>query len=885
MLKFIKKYKEYFITGGISLLILIILFSIKGIYPFGNNSLLYSDMNDQISSYYYYFYDAIKGNNSLLINFNASNGINFFGIIAYYILSPFSLLVLLVERSKIYLFISVIVALKMITCNLTCLYMIKKLFKNINIPLSIILAITYGFSAYALNYYQITPWIDAMYMLPLIVVGLKKLLDTGDSKMYILTLTLSLYFSFYISLMIIIFIFLLSLPYIIAYLKNKNIGQKILSLGISTILSIGSALVIIIPTYKQISISSRMISSLDSLINSKLGPLTDKIALFIFGPLAFLGIFLLLKDYKKHKKFLSFYVPSMILLLLPVIIEPINKLLHFGSYASFPYRFGFITTLFIIIGACYYFNNYKIKTENIKVTTKIISTIIVIISTILVVFITIYNYTDFQIAIDNLTLSNTKILFVMLAATFVITLIAQFTIYILNNGINKYSVHLLSILALVHIICNAYIYIGIEFIQPDVKKIYDDLSLIEKDNNNKTHFKYKNETTYLINNSSNVTRIPSLDHFSSLTDDSNQKNLKLLGYTSYWTQTHSKGGTLFSDILLGNKYIINNEEKVENYTLKKQYNNLYLHEYNQDISYGYLVEQNTNINKYNNTFDIQNAIYKSITNDDDLFTIHKPDNIHNISVNKKNYLIKDKDNFVEYNITIDKKSKIYLELYSSLDNRENTDIYELFNIYVNNELYLKNFPTKDYNGLVDFGTFEKEKVNIKIEFLDDCSLKSLNIGSLDMEKLEHFTTTNKLDYDIDFSNNKINISIDNEGNNILFIPINYNDSYTAYNNNNKTEIIRLYNNYIGIELNKGENNISIEFVPRYLKECFVISLLFIIGTIIILKTNIYNKLLNIKLLQKIAKVLYLSLYILVLIFIYILPTICFLISFVKYIKI
>ena len=45
-----KKLKPYLLTTGIVLGIFIIIFLLKGIYPFGKNSLIWSDMHDQIIS-------------------------------------------------------------------------------------------------------------------------------------------------------------------------------------------------------------------------------------------------------------------------------------------------------------------------------------------------------------------------------------------------------------------------------------------------------------------------------------------------------------------------------------------------------------------------------------------------------------------------------------------------------------------------------------------------------------------------------------------------------------------------------------------------------------------------------------------------------------------
>ena len=220
------KYKDYLLAGGITFFIFIVIFLLKGIYPFGTNSLIYGDMYDKLTSSYYYLYDCIYNGQSFLINFTSSGGINFFGIFTSFLLNPFSLLILFVERNKIYLFVSIIVVLKLVLCNLTCCYMLKKIFKNMNSYLSVFLALLYGFSIYGLAYYQMSSWIDAMYMLPLIIVGLKNLFEFDKPFMYIVTLTLSLYFSFYLSLIVTICLFLVSIFYIHTYVDKEKHSKK-----------------------------------------------------------------------------------------------------------------------------------------------------------------------------------------------------------------------------------------------------------------------------------------------------------------------------------------------------------------------------------------------------------------------------------------------------------------------------------------------------------------------------------------------------------------------------------------------------------------------------------------------------------------------------------
>ena len=45
-----KKYKDYFIVGGISTFILSVLFVYFVIYPFGNNTVLTGDLYTQVSA-------------------------------------------------------------------------------------------------------------------------------------------------------------------------------------------------------------------------------------------------------------------------------------------------------------------------------------------------------------------------------------------------------------------------------------------------------------------------------------------------------------------------------------------------------------------------------------------------------------------------------------------------------------------------------------------------------------------------------------------------------------------------------------------------------------------------------------------------------------------
>ena len=60
--------KKYFISGLVVAVILLIVFLVKGMYPFGKNYIMWGDMYEQIVPMYYNFYDVIRNGKSILID-------------------------------------------------------------------------------------------------------------------------------------------------------------------------------------------------------------------------------------------------------------------------------------------------------------------------------------------------------------------------------------------------------------------------------------------------------------------------------------------------------------------------------------------------------------------------------------------------------------------------------------------------------------------------------------------------------------------------------------------------------------------------------------------------------------------------------------------------
>lgn len=843
--------KKYIVTSIVILGVLSVIFFIKGYYPFGSQSIIWSDMHEQITAMYYHFYDSIYNSKSLFVDFNSGGAINFVGVLAYYILSPFTLIILFFPRELIDNAVSIIVALKILLSGLTCLYFISKTFNKIDDNYKIILSLLYAFSSYSLTLYIITPWIDIVYLFPMLLLGLKKLLDLESSKLYIITLSISLICSFYITFIVLLFIIFSSFLYLYIF-KKENIKKAIFHLGVATIISILIASVILIPSFIQIFASQRASINLAEIVNSKFGPLSDKIAYLFGSTILIVFSLLILLNFKKHKKFTIFLFLNLLLLGLPLIIEPINKMWHFGSYVYFCYRYGFIIVLFLIIGAGYYLTNLDSMKKYPIIASKIIPLLLLII-TFIVMFVIFYKY-RFRIflAIDSLTFTRDKI---ALLSLFIVSLLIFITVLILfftNKKESNFTIIFLYIITISHILFNSYFYFN-KYDSNYLNNQYNWMEEIYDINLLKDKYYVKETNRILISNYGMVSDIRTFSNFTSLVDKTNYETMIMLGYDSYGNDTEAIGGNLFTDIILAQKYIISDRKISDSYYhyVNDIDNYLYIYEFS-NLPFGFVINNNSSIKNAKNSMEASNIIYNSITNNDNIFDIEKLDALEN------KYFISG-------------KKRLYLDIDFNINDKRNN--YNLFDIYVNGNLLYQSIPNTNRNGTLYLGEFLDEEVEIKIVSLKENNIKDINLGILDLQKIDDFLNNYGKNVDIEFNHNKMIISTNGNNNDLLFLPITYLDNYKCSTH----EIFRVYDNFIGIKLHDGENIIEISFIPKGFIIGIIISF---IGIVFFIIWERYLYKLNLTLLNNIFYYIYLVLFILLVSFYYIVLPILFIISFI-----
>ncbi len=180
--------------------------------PFGNYSMLYSDMYHQYYPFFVAFRNAIRSGEGLMYTWSVGLGMDYLGLIAYYLASPLNLLSILVPEGWLLEFFSLLVPVKLGLAGLFFAIFLKKIFGKRDWSIAVFGGF-YGLCAWALGFQWNVMWLDTFALLPLVALGTVALLRERKFLLYTLSLFLSIFANYYIGLFTCIFVFLLFFVY------------------------------------------------------------------------------------------------------------------------------------------------------------------------------------------------------------------------------------------------------------------------------------------------------------------------------------------------------------------------------------------------------------------------------------------------------------------------------------------------------------------------------------------------------------------------------------------------------------------------------------------------------------------------------------------------
>jgi uncharacterized membrane protein YfhO len=363
----VQKYYYYLLAFSISPFLLLLAYCLRGVYPFGQSSVLALDLNGQYIYYYEYYRGIFLADNSIFYSFGRSLGGEMIGTFAYYLASPFSLTLLLFPRVLITEAVLTMILIKVGAAALTFAVYLRVAKKAQ--PLTMILFSTmYGLMSYNIIQTMNPMWLDGPIFFPLIILAVERLVDLNRWPLYVFFLSLMFTANFYIGYMIGIFVLIYYFYYLYLGKKYENwkAGLKKVAIFLAaSLFALAGSLWLLLPTYNALrfgkfGFTSPNFAPLQKLdifdLYAKMLPLSyDSVNVqghpFIYCgllTLILLALYFTSAGITRHKKIVSALLLTTIVLFFSV--SSLDLLLHgFQEPIWLNFRYAFIFSFIALI--------------------------------------------------------------------------------------------------------------------------------------------------------------------------------------------------------------------------------------------------------------------------------------------------------------------------------------------------------------------------------------------------------------------------------------------------------------------------------------------------------------------------------------------------------
>ena len=802
------------------------LYSENGLYPYGNKTVSWCDMDQQVVPLLMDFKDVLSGKEGFFFSFKNAGGMNFYGVFFFFLASPFTFLIAFVEKGDIALFVNILVMLKMCAMAGTAsFYLAKKHPKAwlMNIALSTL----YAYSGYTMMYYQNMIWLDIAYLFPLLLLGLERLKE-GKRALFICVLSACMVVNYYLGYMIVVFLLLYAFVWTLLSKDKKFAGNFLLSCAVAALLSA----VVWLPSFIQYFSSGRKTSIVENLRNS--GMLTPyQTALPTVFSILFLFPFALgAKSETDENVRLRFVL--FIATVIPLFIEPIAKMWQTGSYMSFPTRYAFITIFLCITLAMDTASKWAKEEEQAlgtrwqkmvkKAPMYALNVGIVLLAAWYYVFSIRYTKQHAE-TMDQYSQSlwGNAASFEALFTLYAVALVVGSILFLLHRfrllkpvmlwvAVGVLVLSELYIAPVTYMLTPAH---GVEWLQ-DVTEMADVID-------DEGFYRVKSDKEYsgrdFDANLMGSLGYNALGHYTSLTGGNYMTAIKRFGYTSYWMEVGNSGGTLLSDALLSVKYSISSQKTDADVAQGGYYG---ISKTLASLPLGVLTKKDIIAEKtdFSDRANLQKTLYQDFFGSENGVTVYELNDatLENLTVTEQadgKYVLAPKSNKtgkIIFHINTSEKETLYFNVFGENTNALKQSINGKFSISAPS-CHKSNFPGQKENGLLSLGAYQNQSFNVTVSVSGEVQVSELGLVGIKNGQLVS-DIENARTLDMQTGKNEIVGRYTAEGGECVFLSVPYDRGMKLKINGKRAELYEVYDGFTAFYLKAGENEISITFTPQ-----------------------------------------------------------------------
>ena len=357
-----------FIPAFITLMVFMGVIAVKGIFPFGANTIDYYDMGQEMGPLYYHIWDVLHGKSSFFYSWYIDLGQNLsMSSSVEYDPSIYSLFFLLIPREYCLKALSLYMGLRLFFMSFNMSIFLRKTVKT-PYAYRVAFSTAYGLCGYTLTHYTVPTFLDMAALFPLLMLAVYRVLKgekrrIGSTSMYAVFLGYMLILSYYLSIMNLIFILLVSGAYILILCKKEDRGGASKRLIIGTAGGVCLSMCTVLPAFLQLMGSTRASSEETAGILQRIMDLLRSVGADMYymkwwqlsGSLMAMAVILAgIIKYRKEKRENLFVILACFFPCALIPFESINLLWHMGSYYQYPLRCGYIIAFALLAAAAYY---------------------------------------------------------------------------------------------------------------------------------------------------------------------------------------------------------------------------------------------------------------------------------------------------------------------------------------------------------------------------------------------------------------------------------------------------------------------------------------------------------------------------------------------------
>lgn len=343
---------------------LVLAFALLGVHPFGDAQILVVDGWHQYFPFLKELQYKLQSGGSLLYSWNSGMGTNFLSLMSYYTASPLNLLVGLFPQDALRDVYTLLLTIRIGFAGFSCAYFLHKVFHKDDWTLPCF-SLMYAFCALIGGYFWNVMWMDAVAILPLVMLGVLSIVREGKFRLYTLTLAVAIISNYYIGYMVCLFTVIFFMICAIGCKLNvKTFFLRLGQIALFSVLAILMTAFLTLPAYFALQNSYSTGVAFNRAISWKTGltELISRLAAFTppstkteppnlycgLLPVMMLAVYLRQKTFSIRER-IAVGV-SVVFLLASCSLNLLDFIWHGFHFTNMvPYRFTFVLAFLLII--------------------------------------------------------------------------------------------------------------------------------------------------------------------------------------------------------------------------------------------------------------------------------------------------------------------------------------------------------------------------------------------------------------------------------------------------------------------------------------------------------------------------------------------------------